>query len=100
MDLIQITKNQSSTLIFEVVNLGRFEKPQNVNLGLGLTSEERISFIKLLKTYKCDFAWDYSYLKTYDTSVIQHTIPMTSKEKPVQQNLRKIHPNLESQIKS
>jgi hypothetical protein len=36
----------------------------------------------------------------FDTSVIQHTIPMLSEEKPVQQKLRKIHPNLETQIKN
>ena len=94
------SKTQSSTLRFELVNLGTTEKPQNVNLGLGLSSEERMSFIKLLKTYKGVFAWDYSDLKTYDTSIIQHTIPMTSNEKPFQQMLRNIHPNLESQIKS
>ena len=36
----------------------------------------------------------------YDTSIIQHTIPMTSDENHVQQKLRKIHPNLENKIKS
>ena len=36
----------------------------------------------------------------YDTSIIQHTIPMIYEEKPVQQKLRKIHTNLESQIKA
>lgn len=78
------SKSQSSTLRFEVVNLGTTENPQNVNLGLGLSREERKSFIKLLKTYKSVFSWDYSDLKTYDSSVIQHTIPMTYNEKLVQ----------------
>ena len=64
------SKTQSSTLRFEVVNLRSAEKPQNVNLGIGLSSEERISLFKLLKTYKGVFSWDYAYLKTYDTSVI------------------------------
>jgi Mg2+ and Co2+ transporter CorA len=93
-------KLQSSTLRFELVNLGTEAKPQNVNLGLELTSEERFSFIRLLNKYKNVFAWNYEDLKTYDTSIIQHTIPMISDEKPVQQKLRKIHPNLESQIKA
>lgn len=39
-------------------------------------------------------------MKTYDTSIIQHTIPIISNEEPVQQKLRKIHPNIESQIKA
>lgn len=94
------SKTQSSTLRFEVVNLGSTKKTSKKNLGLGLSSEERLSFIRLLKTYKGVFAWDYADLKTYDTFLIQHTIPMTLNEKPVQQKLRKIHPNLESQVKS
>ena len=32
--------------------------------------------------------------------MIQHIIPMISDEKPVQQKLRKIHPNIENQIKT
>jgi len=35
----------------------------------------------------------------YDTSIIQHTIPMIPDVKPIQQKLRKIHPNIEAQIK-
>ena len=53
----------------------------------------------MLKIYKSIFAWNYEDLKTYDTSIIQHTIPMISDERPIQQKLRKINPNLESQIK-
>lgn len=93
-------KLQSSTLRFELVNLGTEAKPQNFNLGLKLTSEERFSFIRLLNKYKNVFAWNHEYLRTYDTSIIQHTIPMISDENPGQQKLRKIHPNLESEIKA
>lgn len=50
------SKTQSSTMRFEVVNLGSTKKPQNVNLGLGLSSEEMILLIKLLKAYKGVFA--------------------------------------------
>ena len=82
-----------------MINLGTEENPQNINLGLGLSSEERIALIRLLCKYKNVFAWKYDDLKTYPTSIIQHTIPMLSEQKPVQQKLRKIHPNLESQIK-
>jgi len=69
------SKTESSALRFEVVNLGSNEKPQNVNVGPGLSSKERISFIRFLKTYKGIFAWDYADLKTYDASIIQHTDP-------------------------
>ena len=93
------SKTQISTLKFELINLGTPEKPQNIKLGLGLKYEEMMSFIKLLKKYTDIFAWDYLDLKKYDTSIIQHTIPMILDDKPVQQKLRKNQLNLESQIK-
>eukprot|EP00253_Pinus_taeda_P006092 PITA_06092 len=93
------SKLQSSTLRFELINLGTEENPQKINLGLGHSLEERKSFIRLLQK-KNVFTWKYDDLKTYDASIIQHTIPMLSEQKPVQQKLRKIHPNLESQIKT
>lgn len=90
------SKCQSSTLNYELVNLGTDTKPHNINLGLGLTPEEKLAYVRLLRQYKSAFAWNYDELKTYDTSIIQHTIPMIDDEKPVQQNLRKIHSNLEN----
>jgi len=93
-------KLHSSTLRFELINLGTEQTPQNINLGLGLSLEEKEAFIKLLRKNKQVFAWKYDDLKTYDTSIIQHTIPMLPDQKPIQQKLRKIHPNLESQIKT
>ena len=93
-------KLQIPTLIIELVNLGSHLKPQNINLGLRLTSDERYAFIHLLRIYKDLFSCNYDNLKTYDQSIIQHTIPMLPYEKPIQKNLRKIHPNLENQIKN
>jgi len=46
------SKLQSSTLRFELVNLGNGLEPQNINLDLGLTPDERLDFIHLLKIYK------------------------------------------------
>ena len=40
------------------------------------------------------FAWSYEYLKEYDTSIIQHTIPIKPREKPFRQKLRRINPKL------
>lgn len=54
----------------------------------------------MLTKYKDVLAWSYEDLKTFDTSIIQHTIPMISNDKTVQQNLRKIHSNLENQIQT
>lgn len=68
-----------------MINLGTDTKLQKNNLGLGHTSEEKLDFIHLLKQYKNVFAWNYDDLKTYDTSIIQHTIPLNFDEKPIQQ---------------
>lgn len=57
-------KLQSSTLNYELVNLGTDAKPQNINLGLGLAPEEKLAYICLLKQYKGVFAWNYDELKT------------------------------------
>jgi len=85
--LVTNTKLQSSTLRFELINLGTEQKPQNVNLGLGLSMEERIAFIRLLKKNKHVFAWKYDDLNTYYTYIIKHTIPMLLEQKLVQQKL-------------
>ena len=44
------------------------------------------------------FAWTYEELKTYDTKIIQHAIPIRSEFKPYQQPLRKMHPKMEPLI--
>jgi len=87
-------------LRYELVNIEFDHKPQNINLGLTLSPDEKYAFIHLLKKYKDDFEWDYDDLRTYDTSIIQRTIPMLPDVKIIQQKLRKIHPNLEAQIKT
>ena len=69
-------KTNSSSMSFEVINLGTKENPQNVNLGSDCTKEERIAFIRLLKEYKDIFAWTYDDLKTFDPNIMQHTIPI------------------------
>jgi hypothetical protein len=40
------------------------------------------------------FAWTYEDLKTYDTSVIEHKIPLKEGDKPFRQKLRPINPML------
>jgi hypothetical protein len=92
-------KTNISSMQFEVVNLGTSTTPQNINLGKNCSPEEKQSYIKLFKEYKGIFTWTYEYLKTYDTKIIQHVIPMNPQTKPFQQNLRKMHPNLEPQVK-
>lgn len=82
----------------KIVNIGSDHKPQNIKLGLGISTDKRYDFNDLFKIYKDVFAWNYDDLKTYESSIIQHTIPMLPNVKPIQQKLRKIDPNLEAYI--
>jgi hypothetical protein len=73
--------------------------PQTVNLGINCSPQEKKDFIKLFKEYKDVFSWTYDDLKTFDTRIIQHVIPMKPQMNPFQQKLRKMHPNLEPLVK-
>ena len=52
----------------------------------------------MLKRYKDVFAWSYEDLKTYDTSIIDHKIPLKPSIKPFRKKLWQINPNLLSVI--
>jgi hypothetical protein len=80
-------KTGSSCPLHETINLGTPESPKNVNLGKTISKEERKSYLKLFRQYQDVFAWSYRDLKTYDTRIIQHTIPLKPEVKPFQQKL-------------
>ena len=40
------------------------------------------------------FGWSYEDLKEYDTSIIQHTIPIKPSDNPFRQKLRRVYPML------
>jgi hypothetical protein len=59
-----------------------------------INSEIREWYVKLLKEFPDVFAWSYDDLKVYDTSIIQHVIPIKEDHKPFKQKLRRINPLL------
>ena len=71
-----------SSMQYELVNLGSKAKPKYVNLGKFCSPGERCKFIQLFQQYKDIFAWTYEDMKTYDTCIIQHVIPIKTLEKP------------------
>lgn len=83
----------------EEVNIGSAIKPKLIRLSKNLSPEVQQRYLDLMKEYVDVFAWDYSDLKAYDTSSIQHTIPVREKEKPFKQKLRRINPKLLPMIK-
>lgn len=84
----------NSCPLHETINLGTLENPNKMNLNKTISREERKAYLKLFRQYQYVFAWSYRDLKTYDTWIIQHTIPLKPKVSPFQQNLRKYHPSL------
>ena len=88
-------KSGSSFPIYKTINLGTPKNPKNVNLGKTVSKKDRKTYLKLFKEYEDVFAWSYEELKTYDTHIIQHMIPLKSVIKPFQQKLRNYRPSLE-----
>ena len=97
--LANVNTNNSS-MQSELVNLGSEVEPKYVNLGKCWSPRKRCKFIKLFQQYKDIFPWTYEDLKTYDTHIIQHVIPIKMGAKSFQQQLRKMHPKLEPLIQN
>jgi hypothetical protein len=64
-------------------NLGTEEEPKYVKLSKILSENKRVEYVKLLKVLSDVFAWKYEYLKTYDTSIIEHSIPLKYDTNPL-----------------
>jgi ribonuclease HI len=75
-------------------NIGTKENPKFVKLSSSLSKEQRGEYIELLKEFADVFAWTYEDLRTYDTTVIEHKIPLKEEAKPFRQKLRQINPML------
>jgi hypothetical protein len=75
-------------------NLGTEEDPKYVKLSSSLLKEQRDEYVKLLKEFDDVFSWKYEYLRTYDTKIIEHKIPLKEDTKPFRRKLRQINPML------
>jgi len=65
-----------------------------VKLSKALLPNQKLKYIELFKEFQDVFAWSYEDLKSYDTSVIQHTIPLKENKKPFKQKLTRVNPVL------
>jgi hypothetical protein len=75
-------------------NIGSQEEPRFVKLSSSLTREQRVEYMKLLREFTDVFEWTYGDLKMYETSVIEHKIPLKEEARPFRQKLRQINPML------
>ena len=65
-----------------------------VKTSKNLSVEQMNRYIKLLKEFVDVFSWSYEDLKTYDTNIIQHKVPLKPNVKPFRHKLRRINPSL------
>jgi len=78
----------------EECNVITKEKPNHIKISKALPLDEKIKYMSLFKEFQDVFAWSYENLKSYDTSIIQHKIPIKEDHKPFKQKLRRINPIL------
>ena len=57
-------------------NIGSPTKPKMIKLSSTLPAHFKQQYIDLFKEFKDVFAWGYKDLKSYDTIIIQHRIPL------------------------
>jgi hypothetical protein len=88
---LQSAETESDVFKF---NVASEKDPRHVNLASHLSHKQKEDYGKLLKEFSDIFAWQYDDLKTFDTEVIQHKIPLNRDTKPFRQKLRSFNPLL------
>jgi len=78
----------------EECNIGTEEKSKLIKISKELPPDEKLKYISLFKEFQDVFAWSYEDLKSYDTNIIQHKVPLKEDHKPFKKNLRRINPVL------
>ena len=73
-------------------NIGSELKLKMIKLSKTSPAHIKLKYIKLFKEFSDLFAWSYEDLKSYDTEIIQHKIPLKENQKPFKQKLRRINP--------
>jgi hypothetical protein len=93
-DVAKKLKIEANGQEVEDCNIGTKEKLRIVKLSKSLPPEKKLKYIELFKEYSDVFSWGYEDLKDYDTSIIQHWIPIKEDQKLFRQKLRRINPKL------
>jgi hypothetical protein len=81
-DVVVKFKGSTDDVDITECNIGTEKDPKFVKLSSSLSREQRDEYAELLKEFADVFAWTYEDLRTYDTSVIEHKIPLKEEAKP------------------
>lgn len=102
-DIPRKPKMQPLNATIEDFNIGTAEKPKMIKMSKSLPIDQKKKYVDMFKEFQDVFAWSYEDLKSYDTSVIQHTIPLKPNQKPFKQKLKRIShvllPLIEKEVK-
>jgi hypothetical protein len=82
-------KNQEQEVM--ECNIGIVENPKMVKLSKALPPKQKYRYVKLMQNFVDIFAWSYEDLKTFDTDIIQHKIPLKDGSNPLRQKIRKFN---------
>ena len=63
-------------------NIGTIANPKIVKISKAPLDEQRNMYVSLMKNFVDIFSWSYEDLKTFDTDIIQHKIPLKVGSKP------------------
>ena len=73
-------------------NIGSEEKLKMIKLSKTLPAHIKLKYIELFKKISDVFTWSYEDLKSHDTEIIQHKIPLKENQKKFKQKLRRLNP--------
>jgi hypothetical protein len=76
----------------EDCDIGTEKQSRMVKISKFLPPKVKVKYKDLLRQYNYVFAWSYDELKMYETSIIDHKIPLKPGVKPFRQKIRKINP--------
>ena len=75
-DVARKPKIESTKTDVEEWNIGSIGEPKMIKLSKTLPPHIKQKYIELFREFKDVFAWGYEDLKSYDTNIIQHKIPL------------------------
>jgi ribonuclease HI len=90
---IKMEKKEEDSEVFQY-NVASEHDPKYVNLDSHLTEKQKADYSELLKEFADIFSWKYDDLKTFNTEVIQHKIPLNKDTIPFRHKLRSFNPML------
>ncbi|XP_027192674.1 uncharacterized protein [Cicer arietinum] len=104
LDLLRAIEQEAQGIMpfeepIEIVNLGTEEGRKEIKVGTILKKEVYHKLIELLHEYKDVFAWSYQDMPGFDTSIVEHKLPLKPDSSPVKKKLRRMKLDMSLKIR-